>query len=437
MRKSIMLVLFLLLAFNAFADPEICDNLDNDGNSFVDDGLSFNFGTDVGECSFGVTDCINGAFVNTTQSVNPIQEICDGKDNDCDGAIDNGFNLGSSCVSSSNSCGDANTGSYICSLDGLSTVCSASRPAERPAWHQLCQSRKNWCGDYNFGLTDCNGVCQAIKPAERSNWLQPCWTVNACRITTTGITDCNGICSAVPAPVADSDMDAIPDCNDNCPTTYNNAQADIDDDGIGDICDPINDLEIIDEDTGNGGNTNTTNTTTSNPGTNTTNTTVIEVVTPPKSGGSSGGGGGGSRNVYRADFDAECFWNCSRWSSCNQGNETRYCTYYNCNENVSVPTIRTCQVIIEPDAEYFCKPDWNCTGWSMCENENQVRSCVDLNNCTYPEILPELSRACVKETENEESSNGFPWWILLLILLMFFMLFLFRRKDDKKGKKKK
>ena len=39
------------------------------------------------------------------------------------------------------------------------------------------------------------------------------------------------------SPQTDTDMDGIPDSSDNCPTTANADQADLDNDGIGDVCD--------------------------------------------------------------------------------------------------------------------------------------------------------------------------------------------------------
>jgi thiol-disulfide isomerase/thioredoxin len=44
--------------------------------------------------------------------------------------------------------------------------------------------------------------------------------------------DCGGSCS----PCVDTDMDGINDQFDNCPTTYNPIQSDVDNDGIGDAC---------------------------------------------------------------------------------------------------------------------------------------------------------------------------------------------------------
>ncbi|MGC4118420.1 MAG: MopE-related protein [Myxococcales bacterium] len=71
---------------------ETCDALDNDCNGQVDDalsGLGKPCGQSVGECKPGVTACMSGAIV-CTGTVPPVPEVCDGKDNDCDGATDQG-----------------------------------------------------------------------------------------------------------------------------------------------------------------------------------------------------------------------------------------------------------------------------------------------------------------------------------------------------------
>lgn len=77
---------------------EMQNGIDDNCNMLIDEGFS-NFCsaedgprecgiTDIGECSFGVQTCSLGTWSLCAGSINPVYEICDGKDNDCDGTAD-------------------------------------------------------------------------------------------------------------------------------------------------------------------------------------------------------------------------------------------------------------------------------------------------------------------------------------------------------------
>lgn len=77
--------------------PEICENnIDDDCNGVVDDLPGLGQACDnalKGECLKAgklVCDKSTGKAVCSAEVVNPQPEICDGKDNDCDGVVDNG-----------------------------------------------------------------------------------------------------------------------------------------------------------------------------------------------------------------------------------------------------------------------------------------------------------------------------------------------------------
>jgi len=77
---------------------EVCDGVDNDGDDAIDEdwpelGERCGEGAGVGECVEGRFVCASGGRggVVCEGSVGPVVEVCDGKDNDCDGTPDNGL----------------------------------------------------------------------------------------------------------------------------------------------------------------------------------------------------------------------------------------------------------------------------------------------------------------------------------------------------------
>lgn len=155
---------------------EQCDLLDNDCDGVVDNSIPsescYSGPPDtqgVGECRSGNTICSYGNSVCVGQ-VLPVTEICDGRDNDCDGAIDEGYQ------------GDASNGGADFPDSGY-TVGVGSYPSSHSG---IVQGRINHSGDhdlfYVYALEDHSDIFPPDTPIVASLYLHsPSWsTVRVC-----------------------------------------------------------------------------------------------------------------------------------------------------------------------------------------------------------------------------------------------------------------
>ncbi len=164
------------------AATETCNGLDDDCDAMIDDGVASagSCGTATGECAAGTLQCLGGAF-QCVGAVGPALEVCNTRDDDCDGATDEGFTLTTdlrNCGACGNVCSFANAiagcSAGACALvacntgffnrnglpsDGCEVACDF-------AGAEVCNGRDDDCdGATDEGLTppanfcNPNGVC--------------------------------------------------------------------------------------------------------------------------------------------------------------------------------------------------------------------------------------------------------------------------------------
>lgn len=123
-----------------YPEEEICNGLDDDCDGATDEGVTRLCETD---CGLGEEYCNNGDWVGCTAMV-PIPEACNGVDDDCDGEVDEGC----PCI------------------DGMAQICfdgmvdsDTGDPVNCGVGVQLCDDTGTWGTCYFFSTApeDCNG----------------------------------------------------------------------------------------------------------------------------------------------------------------------------------------------------------------------------------------------------------------------------------------
>ncbi|MBI4152409.1 putative metal-binding motif-containing protein [Candidatus Woesearchaeota archaeon] len=178
---------------------EICDGKDNDCDGQTDEyediapQLESIEELCASACGSGDWLCIDGQI--SCSAPLPKEEICNGYDDDCDKVIDNGYNVGQPCTLGAGACMDI--GEMVCTPSGLSTICNAAPGKPEP---ESCDGVDNDCDLYIDELPDIqfqldqvfaeNGICQTdCGPGEYI-----CFQGSiACNAPEPGIEVCNGL----------------------------------------------------------------------------------------------------------------------------------------------------------------------------------------------------------------------------------------------------
>ena len=255
----------------AVPEAELCDGLDNDCDGAIDEEIDpseCTLGNEHGLCS-GTETC-DGEEGLVCDAPVPMEEDCDGLDNNCDGEVDEIFpdtdgDLEADCVDSDDDSDGVvdiadncplvkNVGQADLDEDGDGDACDEDDDGDgTPDEADNCTEEPNPLQEDldEDGLGD---LCDEDIDGDGSNNVWDCAPEdpliypgaeeicdgkdNNCNLfVDEGYPDIDGD-NVADCGDTDDDNDGIHDELDNCPVDANADQSDVDDDGLGDVCDP-------------------------------------------------------------------------------------------------------------------------------------------------------------------------------------------------------
>lgn len=166
------------------------------GSTCLND-MAANGGTGRTQATFAANRNELGLAFNEIIASSVLVEVCDGIDNDCDGAIDEEFaTLGMACSDGQNGICES-TGTFVCNAVGDGVTCDITNPGQM-AGSEVCNSTDDDCdnkideGNVCVGCTleVCDGVDNDCDGQSDENLTRPCGTdVGEC---TAGTEQCIG-----------------------------------------------------------------------------------------------------------------------------------------------------------------------------------------------------------------------------------------------------
>ena len=220
---------------------EVCDGLDNDCDDLVDETFANTDGDTLADCvdpdddGDTVLDDVDCAPKDPQVSQKAL-EICDGIDNDCDGSVDESFantdgDAHADCVDlDDDSDGDPDV-----------TDCADTDPTVSSLVKEVCDGKDNDCDgqkDETFPNTDGDALADCVDGDDDNDGTPD--AEDNCQTVKNDQAD-NDDDGAGDACDTDDDNDSVLDPADNCPFVVNGGQIDTDADGDGDACDDDDD----------------------------------------------------------------------------------------------------------------------------------------------------------------------------------------------------
>jgi hypothetical protein len=176
-------------------------------------------------------------------------------------------------------------------------------------------------------------------------------------------------------------------------------------------------------------------------------TTVGQAPAPPSGGGGGTTSGGGSFSGGGLPPTCTEKWNCTDWSECMAGTQTRTCKDDNkCGTTKNKPTeSQTCSIstggAIGGTTTPECTEDWLCSDWSDCIEGTRTETCVDKNNCGTTINKPTEAETCSVSPAtglflSMNTPVGYGIAALILAAIVAIIYFFFKKRKAYRHKPK-